>query len=301
MNALRSLAVRLPESVRRRLNLDFALPGSAGPVRLPLLAGITAPPPPRRKTWKADLIERLLPLREGAFVDCGVNLGQTLVEFRSVSDRPYIGFEPNPECVHYVRHLIAANQWSDTTIVGAGVSDSPKVAVLYQRPGATTDPAGTITQDERPRWKGEATAAVPLLRLDDALTGLGHHAAVLKIDVEGHEAAALRGMTGTLRQDRPTILCEVLPGSQGTDLSSAAARHREILDALRSVDYVLLHLARPSAESRVEGAAEQDDFVREHFKRERMHLYDYVFAPSEGADQVIRALEGVTHSPPVSG
>jgi hypothetical protein len=56
---------------------------------------------------------------------------------------------------------------------------------------------------------------------------------LVKLDIEGTEAQALRGMAVTLRRDRPSIVCEVLPGDQ---------RGEELEALLRPLGYRFYHL-----------------------------------------------------------
>ena len=53
------------------------------------------------------MLENLLKKKNGAYLDIGVNIGQTLMKLKSVNPKiEYIGFEPNATCVHYVNKLI---------------------------------------------------------------------------------------------------------------------------------------------------------------------------------------------------
>ena len=49
-------------------------------------------------------------------------------------------------------------------------------------------------------------------RLDDL--ALDARITVMKIDVEGHEVAVLRGAIRRLEQDRPIVFAEMLPGAE---------------------------------------------------------------------------------------
>ena len=58
----------------------------------------------------SEVIQRLFKLKSGAFIDVGVNLGQTLLKVAAIDPgRAYVGFEPNPACVDYVWKLIETN------------------------------------------------------------------------------------------------------------------------------------------------------------------------------------------------
>jgi hypothetical protein len=53
------------------------------------------------------------------------------------------------------------------------------------------------------------TITVKLQRADDVVLGhLGHRCCVIKLDIEGHEGAFLRGARRLIERDRPVIVCE---------------------------------------------------------------------------------------------
>ena len=50
-----------------------------------------------KEPWMTELLEKLLPVIEGCFIDVGVNVGQTLFKVKSADKtRDYIGFEVKP-------------------------------------------------------------------------------------------------------------------------------------------------------------------------------------------------------------
>src|SRR5687767_11314100 len=61
--------------------------------------------------WMCDVIEKLLSVKTGGFIDIGVNVGQTLIKLKLVdANVSYIGFDPNPVCVFYTKTLIKKNK-----------------------------------------------------------------------------------------------------------------------------------------------------------------------------------------------
>src|SRR5262245_40272959 len=93
----------------RRLNYTRTVKLNGRSIRIPAINGmecdITEP-------WMLEILDGLLARTKGAFIDVGVNVGQTLVKVKSISiDRSYIGFEPNPACLYYVGELIKQNQF----------------------------------------------------------------------------------------------------------------------------------------------------------------------------------------------
>ncbi len=73
--------------------------------------------------WMVPLRTAIRAARSGTFVDVGVNVGQALMKAKSVDRNwDYVGFEPNPACVLYIRELCRANGFDDATIVPAGLA-----------------------------------------------------------------------------------------------------------------------------------------------------------------------------------
>jgi len=72
--------------------------------------------------WMTRLLSRLRPFFSGAFVDVGVNVGQTLLKVYAVNERVnYIGFEPNPICNYYTQELIRLNRFEGCKLIPAGI------------------------------------------------------------------------------------------------------------------------------------------------------------------------------------
>ena len=102
----------------------------------------------------------------------------------------------------------------------------------------------------------------------------------MKIDVEGGELEVLQGLTGTIARDRPAIICEVLPVYDTTN--DRGRRRRTRCDALTAIlrerGYTIIRI-------RHEGHWEPLDHIPTHGD---MSLVDYVFAPSEIAEDFLR-------------
>jgi len=78
--------------------------------------------------------------------------------------------------------------------------------------------------ERRSGWPGYLTLPIDELSLPTVR--------VVKIDVEGHELPAVRGMRGLLKRDHPVLIVET--GSQDT------------ITLLGSLDYTVERLSRPS-------------------------------------------------------
>ena len=77
------------------------------------------------------------------------------------------------------------------------------------------------------------TYKAPLIRLDDYFAQQGCDPDLLKIDIDGGETMALRGMSRILKDKRPDLLLEVHPQLL-TQIGSSAS---EVCNILREFDY----------------------------------------------------------------
>jgi FkbM family methyltransferase len=124
----------------------------------------------------------------GVFLDGGAHVG--LVSMQVAMQRPdvsVVAFEPHPGRVLALRRNAERNG-ARVTVVHAGLSDR----------------AGELPFDlSRHAVLAGAGATIPVVTIDAYLAAHGlPRADVLKLDVEGHELAALRGATAALRDGR---------------------------------------------------------------------------------------------------
>lgn len=274
----------LRERLRRHLN--FTVPARIGTrdYRIPVWGGMETPGAPA--PWHVGFYRRVLADRPGTFVDGGMNLGQTLLSVRAVDPhRPFIGFEPNPKCVAYLERLVDVNGMEGVTVVPTGLSDQAGLRRLYFPPDDSANPAATLIKNLRPQSAGHASRVIAVGTYDELAPDVdAGPVGFVKIDVEGHEMEALRGMAGTFSRDRPVALVEVLPRVGGTTPEETAQRRSLLQELVASWGYVIRHvepLAAAPAEVRIEPFTE--------FKGLPFDLavsYDYLFVPEEKAADV---------------
>ena len=290
----RRLLARLNGSrIAERVNftIDGSLNGHR--LRIPVLAGTGLSPKPfwEEELWLNQALGRILEGADGAFVDVGVNLGQTLLKTKTL--RPhirYVGFEPNPLCVVYVRRLIAANSFADCVVAPFGLSDRAAALSLFAVDPA--DSSASVVEGFRPAQRTWAQSPVAVLPGDDALQSLRvGKVGVVKIDVEGGELEVLRGLSETLRTDRPTVVCEILPTHKESDPRWAFRKPRQdaLLDLMQTAGYRLFRLL-------TSGGVQQLERIEPHSD---LKLTNYAFVRAELADAFARtqnapaALQGV--------
>ena len=165
----------------------------------------------REKGYEAH-VTRLLSsmLSKGdTFVDIGANIGyfSLLAASRVGLDGRVIAFEPGPANCELMRRSIAENGYQNViTLWPAAVSDKDE-EVLYTTPGINSN--GRIVN---PAEAAGTPNAMPVLAvaLDGALAELDR-VDVIKMDIEGAEARAWRGMQEVIRRHRPQLLFEFSP------------------------------------------------------------------------------------------
>lgn len=162
------------------------------------------------------LADRIFPVLPpgGICLDIGANIGNHSLAFAPHFAR-VIALEPHPRTFRLL--ALNAELAPNVTPVNLGASDAAgivKVALDPLNHAASsigrTGPAGAVEVEFR------------LDRLDDmAEIGADHQVTFVKIDVEGHESAALKGAEATIRRHRPLVVLEVLRDDVA-DGSSAA-------------------------------------------------------------------------------
>lgn len=163
-------------------------------------------------------------------LDIGAHIGfYALIAAHANPAARVVAFEPHPLVFPRLARNVELNEAGNVVCVAAAVGESAGESTLYDvdLPGI---PTGS-TMDARvmrPEWNPRPWR-VPVVRLDE-------HPALppdvpvdlVKLDIEGGEPQALRGMQGILKRDRPVIFCEVLP-DRGVPV--------EIEEILRPLDY----------------------------------------------------------------
>jgi FkbM family methyltransferase len=187
------------------------------------------------------VIDRLLRERAGAFIDIGVNVGQTLCKLLATGQkRRYVGFEPQIACCFYVDQFIRTNGIADAHVIPVALGEQPGVLELHVDNDDVDESASLDATGFRATMSATRKLLVPVLRGDTALAALRlEKIAVLKIDVEGAELDVLKGLPETLRLWRPAVMFEVLPNFFGPDRAqidaATAAQHNRRAEAMHEL------------------------------------------------------------------
>lgn len=159
------------------------------------------------------------------FFDVGANIGHHTLFMSGLADHVY-SFEPfavvRDEMARKLRHANAHN----VSIFPVGLGDTGGVHVFHTPTGANLG-TGTFG-DVLPDNASSNDLQVEVVRGDDFFTQNNlRPISLLKMDIEGYEVNALRGMQQTLRRDRPPMFLEIQ-----RDHPSGTQKDSEVLDLL---------------------------------------------------------------------
>jgi FkbM family methyltransferase len=222
------------------------------------------------------ILRRQLEARPGAFIDVGVNVGQTLMKVLGIDrDRQYVGFEPQIGCCYFVDQFLRLNGLRNAMVLPVGLSDSNRILTLYSRGQFDEMASLTGKQDVTGLERPDATHIQARIG-DEVLQELGVEAiAAIKIDVEGAELQVLTGLKATLREKRPPVIFEVLPNFHGHERipqpPDMRSKNQAAADALYAVldevGYEIFQLDDESGETIVSRFAldDREGFVGTNF------------------------------------
>jgi FkbM family methyltransferase len=134
--------------------------------------------------------------RGGTAVDVGVWFGPWCRRMTRYADR-VVAIEAHPELVDLLRRSVPG-----VDVVAAAASDIAGEIELFVPAGGPFIGVSSVERGQ-PGASSIAVASVTIDSLDLS------DVRFMKLDVEGHELAALRGAASTVRRDRPLLLVEL--------------------------------------------------------------------------------------------
>lgn len=218
---------------------NFTLPRSINGqrIKLPVIGGFKVGI--RGELFLLDIFDFILPKLDGAVLDVGVNVGQTLVKVKLAKpDQRYYGFEPNPNCFAYLESLVQANEWGDVTFFPFGLSNQTSILSLHVSSEKPTDSMGSFLPKARPELIMNRVRHVAVFEFAKIDPLIKERIGLLKIDVEGYELEVVRGFAEAIRRDKPVIVFEMLP------IQSLATRHEQTVEMLQSFGYRVFLIAK---------------------------------------------------------
>ena len=166
------------------------------------------------------------------FMDIGANVGHHSI-FLSKFASQVLAFEPYPKVNMQFKQQIAHNNISNIQIFENGLSDR-RETLNYYAPTGNNEGIGSF--DESSISKGNTSYGKLELQEGDQVieSDSWKNIKLIKIDVEGFEKKVIKGLSRTIEEERPVIVCEITYGQQLSfvsieELSSYLPKNYEIL------------------------------------------------------------------------
>ena len=142
-------------------------------------------------------------------VDVGANVGVHTVRLAKLvgSRGEVITIEPDEELAHRAHGNVSFNQLSNVHVINAAASDEAGGTVQLYQPDASDTNRGRASLLRHSYLTGGVTT-VRVVTIDEVCPG---PVALIKIDVEGHEAAVVRGAAAKIDLYSPAIIFEYAP------------------------------------------------------------------------------------------
>jgi FkbM family methyltransferase len=159
--------------------------------------------------------------RPGTALDIGANIGNhTLFLARHFAN--VIAFEPNPATRHLLEFNLALNSVENVIVRPIGLSDRSGSGSLYVDAGNLG--ASRIVAPRDKSATGTEGQIVISLAVGDEEIEPDCDIAFIKLDVEGHEHEALRGLRQTIDRCKPIIMLEQLVDAIDASSGSSPAQ-----------------------------------------------------------------------------
>jgi len=178
-------------------------------------------------------------------LDIGANIGYyTLIFARQVGNTGHVyAFEPDPVPFSLLEKNIHLNGYTNVTAINAAVTDLSGTIRLYLSSGGHADNRTYPTTGQRKHIE------IGALRMDDYFSNIGHHVDFVKLDIQGSEYRAIKGMKSLIEENRALqIVTEFWP----CGLEEAGVRADDFVALLTSFGFSLYELRDDEANSIVE-------------------------------------------------
>ena len=150
-------------------------------------------------------------------LDVGANVGVHTIRLAKLAGPggAVIAIEPDPELARRARGNVELNELTNIRVIQAAAADHRATALLY-RPGTADANRARASLLHHAYLTGQ-TEEVPTVVIDELCPD---PVALIKIDVEGAEAAVVAGAAATITRDRPAVIFEYAPEALGREVSS---------------------------------------------------------------------------------
>ena len=160
-------------------------------------------------------------VKDTAFVDVGANTGQYTL-FMAPRAKAVHAIEPFPPVLKLLHTNLSINDFKNVTVHEVGLGDKPG-SIPFFEPADANHGGGSFREDGHDGKGQKRGADLPIVTGDALLANAGP-IGTIKIDIEGFEEAALKGLRQTLEKNRPLVVLEVSTPPAGTIASMEQLR-----------------------------------------------------------------------------
>ena len=177
-----------------------------------------------------DLLNKIVKPGD-VFLDLGANIGYfSLLVATNFPSVKVISFEPVQELFQNMNDNISLNSIKNISTVHAAVGETSEEKELFV---AAPDNLGMSSFYQPGNYSGK-TERVKVVTIDDWFKTSGlSKMDVIKLDIEGSELAALKGMKEILQKQKPILIVEVNPET----LSMFNLKPSDIYDYLKQLNF----------------------------------------------------------------
>ncbi len=275
---LKKILVKFNFSIRRKINNNY--------FKIPVLGGLGVSNLFYDELWMVVLLNKIINIGVVRFIDVGANVGQTLLLVKSVDESiEYLGFEPNQNCIYYLRKLINKNSFKNVTLIPVGISTKTTVVELNFYSESEVDPSASVITDFRKKGLIKKEL-VPLFNVNDLnITYDLDKFSILKIDVEGGELEVLESFFEIIKSNNPIILIEILPVYSELENPERLHRQKNIEKKLKSLNYSIFRINKNK--NQFFGVTE----ILEIGIHSNLNHCDYVFVPDSKLTEFLYCLK----------
>ena len=162
------------------------------------------------KAWDSENVEKIiffLKKYNGSFIDCGCNFGAYSIPIaKEFEDQNVYAFDASKKAIHKLKQNIDLNKITNITYFNIGIGDKNTEAYFNEEiSDLKNDGSFRFTQDKN----NEKTK---IYKLDDVFENDKisiKENIVIKLDLEGFDFLALKGLTKTLNRSKVIIFIEI--------------------------------------------------------------------------------------------
>ena len=256
-------------------NLTYTIALKQKKIVVPICGGVGFNNLTVSEEWMIEVLTLLKLNKDEVFIDVGVNVGQTLMKFKTVyMEMNYVGFEPNVSCVNYTNLLIEKNRWNNISLIPSGISEEVGLGILEYYADDMTDSSASIVANYRVKSQVYKRDIVSLLNVSSVEhIWKGKKISTIKIDVEGAELGVLTSFYNSIKKDRPYLLVEILPVYDNQN-KERLEKQIAIEKILNELDYTIYRIYKSNTNGLEAIKAIESIGIHSH-----LDACDYIFSP----------------------